>query len=60
MQWREKTIRKDKRSNAYNVEGAGLYVTDMLEQLYNNANVYLNRKQERYLQIKNAVLGQKL
>ena len=60
MQWREKSIRKDKRSNAYNVEWAGLYVTNMLEQLYNDANVYLNRKQERYLQIKNAVLGQKL
>lgn len=60
MQWREKTIRKDKRSNAHNVEWAGLYVTDMLEQLYKDANVYLNRKQEKYLQIKNAVLGRRL
>ena len=60
MQWRERSIRKDKRSNAYNVEWAGLYVTNMLEQLYNDANVYLNRKQERYLQIKNAVLGRRL
>lgn len=60
MQWKEKRIRKDKRSNAYNVEWAGLYVTNMLEQLYKNATVYLNRKQEKYLQIKDAVLGRRL
>ena len=36
------------------------YVTNMLEQLYKNATVYLNRKQEKYLQIKDAVLGRRL
>lgn len=57
MNWRVKTISKDKRSNALSIEWSGYYVCDMLNELYNDASIYLDRKYKRYIEIENAVLS---
>lgn len=58
LNWKAKKPKKDKRSkHAYNFEWAGLYVESMLDELYKNATVYLERKYEKYIEIKNAVLN---
>lgn len=57
MNWRKNKIHKDERSKALNIEWAGYYVCDMLTDLYENSSVYLDRKYEKYIEIKNAVLS---
>lgn len=58
MNWRQNKIHKDKRSDALSVEWAGYYVCDMLDELYKNSSIYLDRKYKRYVEIENAVLSQ--
>ena len=58
MNWIKRKIHKDKRSNALSIEWAGHYVCDMLDELYENSSVYLDRKYKKYIEIKNAVLSQ--
>lgn len=43
------------RENIYSIEWNGSYVTEYLDYLYKNANVYLDRKYKKYLQIKDIV-----
>ena len=52
--WREAKIRNP--SQAYSVEWGGNYVMEYLNQLYSKAEVYLDRKYEKYLTLKNCRL----
>lgn len=53
MGWRETKIRsKSEQTKVCSIEWSGYYVTDYLDQLYQNATVYLDRKYEKYLEIK--------
>ena len=60
MNWKQNKVLLDKRSNAYSINWAGKTVYKMLFELYENAEVYLDRKHLKYIEIKNAVLGQRL
>lgn len=57
MNWKQNKITQDKRSNTYSIEWAGYPVYNMLSDLYENAQIYLDRKHLKYIEIKNAVLG---
>ena len=57
MGWKENKIQHP--SNAYSVEWSGKYVEQYLDQLYANADIYLDRKYEKYLYIKNVLLPSK-
>lgn len=48
-QWRQVKIQHP--SNAYCIEWGGEYVMDYLNLLYSNANIYLDRKYEKYLKL---------
>ena len=58
MNWQKNTIRKDKRSNCYCIEWGSLKNNQIMYDLYENASVYLDRKYEYFLQLKNAVSNQ--
>lgn len=49
--WKKAKIQQP--SNAYCVEWGGNYVLDYLDQLYANATIYLDRKYQKYLTLKN-------
>lgn len=48
--WRVQTIQHP--SGAYCIEWGGYYVFEYIEQLYKNATIYLDRKYQKYLEIK--------
>ncbi len=50
-QWRQHKIQHP--SNAYSIEWSGNYVFNYLDQLYLNASIYLDRKYEKYIVLKN-------
>lgn len=50
-QWRQCKIQHP--SNAYCIEWSGNYVLNYLDQLYLNASLYLDRKYEKYIVLKN-------
>lgn len=50
--WRKASIWRVKQEKVFCVEWSGKYVTSYLMQLYENANIYLDRKYEKYLAIK--------
>lgn len=52
MNWRKTKIHKRDTEKVYTVEWSGFYVTDYLDQLYENATIYLDRKYQKYLEIK--------
>lgn len=52
MNWRQTKIYKKDAEKVYTVEWSGFYVTDYLDQLYENATIYLDRKYQKYLEIK--------
>ena len=47
--WRSASIGQKLNNQAYDVEWGGIYVFDYLDQLYQNATIYLDRKYEKYL-----------
>lgn len=49
--WR--AVKLQHPSKAYAVEWGGFYVMKYLNQLYSNASIYLDRKYEKYLTLKN-------
>lgn len=51
--WRKTKISQHGKENVFSVEWCGYYVTDYLDYLYHDASVYLDRKYDKYLQIKN-------
>ena len=50
--WEPKALEKDKRSNALSMEWGGYYVADMLKPIYEDANIYLDRKYLKFIEIK--------
>lgn len=58
MDWFDAKIRKDKRSNAYSVEWCSWKCYSNLSSIYLNSNIFLDRKYEKFIQIRNAVLNQ--
>jgi hypothetical protein len=50
MSWKKTKIRK--KDNIYTIEWGGKYVLSYLDSLYNGANIYLDRKYKKYLQLK--------
>jgi len=56
--WPQNSIHKDKRANLYNIEWSSIKNNDLIIALYENANIFLDRKYEYYLQLKNAVSNQ--
>ena len=52
--WKKTKIRHP--SGAYEVEWSGYYVMEYWDQLYSKANIYLDRKYEKYLTLKNCRL----
>ena len=59
MNWEPKKIKKDKRSNALTVEWNNYNVYYKLKTLYEDANIYLTRKYQKFIELHNAVLNQK-
>lgn len=59
MNWKELSIRKDKRNNSYVIEWSSFLTYFMLLELYNNSIIYLDRKYEKFLIIQTAALSQK-
>ena len=56
MGWRQLSLKKDSRSNAYKTEWNQTKETmEMLKNLYEEANIYLDRKYEKYTELKFAV-----
>lgn len=51
--WKRNKISQYQDENVYSVEWSGYYVSDYLDYLYKDALVYLDRKYDKYLQIKN-------
>lgn len=58
MQWKKNKIKKDKRSNVWSTEYGGKHVYNILYPLYENSSIYLDRKYNKYIEIKNAVYTQ--
>lgn len=57
--WRKMTLKKDKRSNTYQIEwGSEKEVYSMLLELYKDSKIYLERKHNLFLIIQNAALSQ--
>lgn len=52
MNWRQTKIRKKDTEKVYTIEWSGFYVTDYLDQIYKDATIYLDRKYQKYLEIK--------
>lgn len=55
MNWHYAKIKKDKRNSTHSIEWGGAYVIDMLDDLYKGANIYLDRKYQKYIDLKTAV-----
>lgn len=59
--WQQMAIVKDKRSSStYNVLWTNGQVIEMLDFLYKDSTIYLDRKYNKYKELKNAVLNQRL
>jgi len=58
MDWFDAKMRKDKRSNAYSIEWCSWKCYSNLSSIYLNSNIFLDRKHEKFVQIRNAVLNQ--
>lgn len=58
MDWFDAKMRKDKRSNAYSIEWCSWKCYSNLSSIYLNSNIFLDRKYEKFIQIRNAVLNQ--
>lgn len=58
MGWFDAKMRKDKRSNAYSIEWCSWKCYSNLSSIYLNSNIFLDRKYEKFIQIRNAVLNQ--
>lgn len=52
MNWRDIKIYKKKNQEARTLNYCGKYVVEMLDTLYKNSTIYLGRKYEKYLLIK--------
>lgn len=52
--WPEMTLNRDKRSSAKSMEWSSEKCFNILTFLYEDAHVYLNRKYEKYIELKNA------
>ena len=53
-QWPEMTLQEDKRSSAKSMEWTGEKCFNILTFLYEDAHIYLDRKYEKYIELKNA------
>lgn len=53
MSWKQNKI--SPHSGTYSIEWSGFYVEEYLDFLYQDANIYLDRKYEKYRQIKDAL-----
>jgi hypothetical protein len=54
MKWKElKLHHKTHNTNTFFISYSGIYVHDMLDSLYKNSKIYLTRKYNKYLFIKN-------
>lgn len=60
MNWEQKQLKEDYRSIhiTYAMEWCNKKVYYMLKELYDDATIYLNRKYDLYIELKNAVLSQ--
>lgn len=52
MEWKKNKISNHGKSQVFSIEWCGYYVEDYLDVLYKNANIYLDRKYQKYLEIK--------
>jgi len=50
--WRRSKISNHHGENVFSIEWSGYYVSGYLDYLYENASIYLDRKYDKYLQIK--------
>lgn len=53
MNWRRNKIYKKLGQEARTINYAGYYVIEMLDALYKDSTIYLNRKYEKYLKLQN-------
>lgn len=52
MGWKQLIIRKDKQAEVYTTEYSGKQVYYILSPLYENSNIYLERKYTKFIEIK--------
>lgn len=53
MNWKKHKYQS--AGKAFSIEWAGIYTEKYVDSIYQNANIYLDRKYQKYLEIKNAI-----